>query len=258
VVVVAKGEIALVPRIELDQDSFRELLPTAREPDEHGIKSRGKVGGTNATVVKEEPEFESRRVKKEEDTDNGSKGRRRNGDDDHHHSRCSQDQLQSSKRRRSPDNDDRRQRKDGTEKRSRRDKDDEDRKPSHKNYSSWLRPNIRVRVVTDKLGKRWYQQKGVVLDVTIRSKGAEATLQMADGRILDHVPERYLETALPKPGGNAVVLMGPSRFAKGKLLERDSRANQGVIQVFEDMNILTLSLDDMAEWCGPLDDDLLE
>ena len=47
-------------------------------------------------------------------------------------------------------------------------------------------------------------------------------------------------------------------MAKGKLLERNSNSGKGVVQVFEDMSILTLSLDDMAEWVGPLDDDLME
>jgi hypothetical protein len=40
------------------------------------------------------------------------------------------------------------------------------------------------------------------------------------------------------------------------LLERNSDSGQGVVQVFEDMNVVKLSLDDMAEWCGPLDDDI--
>jgi G patch domain/KOW motif-containing protein len=118
----------------------------------------------------------------------------------------------------------------------------------------WLIPNIRVRVVTKKLSSRQYKQKGLVLDVTHR--GAYATLQMSDGQILDRVPERYLETALPKVGGNAIILTGSHRLCKGKLLERNSDSGQGVVQVFEDMNVVKLSLDDMAEWCRPLDDDI--
>jgi len=73
------------------------------------------------------------------------------------------------------------------------------------------------------------------------------------------VPERYLETALPKVGGNAIVLGGAAhqRYSKGRLLERDSSRGRAAVQLFEDMNILTLSLDDIAEWCGPLDSDLM-
>lgn len=120
---------------------------------------------------------------------------------------------------------------------------------------TWVIPNIRVRIVSDKLGRSQYKQKGVVIDVSYKGT---ATLRMdQNGQVLQ-VPERYLETALPKAGGNAIVLSGNHRLAKGRLLERDSSSSKGVIQVFEDMSVLTLSLDDMAEWCGPLDDDLID
>lgn len=119
----------------------------------------------------------------------------------------------------------------------------------------WLIPNIRVRVITKRLGSCHYKEKGVVIDVT---PGGAATLQMSNGHLLDRVPERYLETALPKIGGNAVVLTGKHKFAKGKLLERDSKSGKGVIQVFDDMSVVSLSLDDMAEWVGHLDDDMIE
>lgn len=115
--------------------------------------------------------------------------------------------------------------------------------------------NIRVRVVTKKMAKgRQFKEKGIVLDVLKR--GAEATIQMTNGEILERVPERYLETALPKVGGNAMILTGPNKFEKGKLLERNTEKGSGFIQLFEDMNVVTLSLDDIAEYCGALDDAL--
>jgi G patch domain/KOW motif-containing protein len=123
-----------------------------------------------------------------------------------------------------------------------------------KRPSTWLIPSIRVRVITSKYGRSHDKKKGIVVDVTVKG----ATLKMENGNILQDIPERYLETALPKMGGNAVILVGEHRFAKGRLLERDTRANKGAIQLFEDMNIVTTVLDDMAEWCLPLDDDLMD
>ena len=120
---------------------------------------------------------------------------------------------------------------------------------------TWAIPNIRVRVVTSKFGRAHDKQKGVVVDVTHQGV---VTLKMDSNTQVLQVPERYLETALPKVGGNAICLSGEHRFARGRLLERDSRACKGVIQIFEDMSVVTLSLDDLAEWCGPLDDDLME
>jgi len=122
----------------------------------------------------------------------------------------------------------------------------------HSVSSSWLIPNIRVRVVSSNYGRSVYKEKGVVVDVT---RSGVATLKMRSGQVIS-VPERHLETALPKAGGNAIILSGNQRFSKGQLLERDGKKNRGVVQIFEDMSVVTTSLDDMAEWCGPLDDDL--
>jgi G patch domain and KOW motifs-containing protein len=119
-------------------------------------------------------------------------------------------------------------------------------------YPSWLIPNIRVRIVSRKYGSQHYKEKGVVIDVT---RTGEATLKMDHGQVL-HAVERHLETALPKVGGYICILAGNHRLSKGKLIERDSKANRGSVQIFEDLSIVTTSLDDMAEWCGPLDDDL--
>ena len=60
----------------------------------------------------------------------------------------------------------------------------------------WIIPNIRVRVVTKELGSAHHTQEGVVMDVT--HGGSSATLQMSNNHVLDKVPERYLDTALPK------------------------------------------------------------
>lgn len=128
---------------------------------------------------------------------------------------------------------------------------------SSTNEKHWLIPNIRVRIVTKKVARgRQYLQKGVIMDVL--QGGSEAVIQMTDGELLEKVPERYLETALPKVGGKAIILSGPNKYSKGKLLERNSDTCRGIIQVFEDMNVVTVSLDDMAEFCGLLDDDVNE
>jgi hypothetical protein len=116
--------------------------------------------------------------------------------------------------------------------------------------------------VTKKFGSRHYKQKGVVLDVTYG--GSKGILQMGggvhdgddnNGRVLEHVPERYLETALPPVGGPCIILApGEHMHAKGRLLQRSS--TQGVVQLAQDMNVVTVSLDHMAEWCLPLDEDM--
>ena len=199
------------------------------------------------------PRSEDRDSKRQRDR----KDRDRNGDRRRERSRSRSRERDNRKRDRKDGDRDRdgdRRRDEKSRKKSRSERDDRDEQPL------WMIPNIRVRVVTEKLGKRYFRQKGVIVDVTQRH-GATLRMDMVDGSsgnstVLEHVPERYLETALPKSGGQAVVLAGPNKWAKGRLLERNSKTSQGSIQVFEDMNIITLPLDDIAEWCGPLDDDL--
>ncbi|KAL7575975.1 hypothetical protein ACA910_000764 [Epithemia clementina (nom. ined.)] len=126
---------------------------------------------------------------------------------------------------------------------------------SSSSASTWVIPQIRVRIVTDKLGRRYFKEKGIVVDVT--RKGS--TVELDESRVvLDRIPDRYLETALPKVGGRVVVLCSSHctsqhLHSKGILLERAN--GLGVIQLDSDKSVLTLPLDDLAEWLGPIDDE---
>ena len=242
---VKKGDIRLLERQELQQDPFRE--PAYDQVD--------KVEYVDKTRHNSKDRDRRRDEDRSRHSDDNGKGKKRDYED--RRRRSDDERSNSDDRHRGKD-----EQADGRDKKHRPDRDrHEDRKRSrqaednsYSRTSTWLVPHIRVRVVSSKLGKRYYKEKGVVVDVT--RKGT-ATLTMSNGQVIQ-VHERYLETALPKVGGNACILNGEHRLAKGRLLERDSRANRGAVQVFEDMNIVTTSLDDMAEWCGPLDDDLME
>lgn len=232
---VKRGDVVLVSRDDLNTRPFTNVEES--KPNEILVKNEHAKDRyrekDDRKRIKREGEEHSRRE------DSGDKRRR---DEDYARKHSSRDQDhdrdKSREKRRSHD----------------QSRDEKRRRSELEDTKHWLIPNIRVRVVTEKLSSRQYKQKGLILDVT--HGGAYATLQMSDGQLLDRVPERYLETALPKAGGNAIVLTGKHRFAKGKLLERSSESGTGIIQVFEDMNVLKLPLDDMAEWCGPLDDDM--
>lgn len=127
-----------------------------------------------------------------------------------------------------------------------------------KQYLHWLIPSIRVRLISNKMPK-YHLQKGVVQDVlratdSKSSSGPKAILLMDDGQVLDKVPERYLETALPKTGGNVIILEGVNdvRWKKGRLMERLS--TNCLIQLEEDLEVVEVSLDNVAEWCGDSND----
>lgn len=122
----------------------------------------------------------------------------------------------------------------------------------------WLIPNIRVRLISKKIPK-YHLQKGVVQDVLrtttqqSSSGGPKAILLMDNGQVLDKVPERYLETALPKSGGNVIILEGKEIWKKGRLLERSSKDGMCIIQLEDDLEVVNVSLDSVAEWCGCLE-----
>jgi G-patch domain len=193
--------------------------------------------------------------KRRNDDDRNGKRRRRDGsgsDTESDSDRRDKQRRKDSSTRRDDDRNRKRSKKSSNNTHERK------RDSSDNNLLQWVIPNIRVRVVTEKLGKQHFRQKGVIVDVN-RHHGATLRMDMLEGgkhAVLEHVPEQYLETALPKSGGHAICLTGPHKWTKGRLLERNSKTSTGSIQVFEDMSILTLSLDDIAEWCGPLDDDL--
>lgn len=109
----------------------------------------------------------------------------------------------------------------------------------------WLYPGIRVRVVAKRgrLG-RYYKEKGVVQDVP---DPAEAVVMLGDGKMLDGVPIRSLETALPKAGGRVRVVLGPHKGMRGVLLDRSSKTGVATVHLDENIEAVRLSLDDVAE-----------
>eukprot|EP00958_Prasinococcus_capsulatus_P020406 scaffold2645_cov378-Prasinococcus_capsulatus_cf.AAC.11 len=147
----------------------------------------------------------------------------------------------------------------------------------------WLAPNIRVRVVDKKLCKgAVYLKKAEVVDVLAPDVCA---LKFDDDRIVQDVPQRALETALPKKGGRAVVVQvrttlarryctrperqghvqqqrnwrlhtrGKHRGQRGMLLERNAAREEVVLRFSSDFAFHTLRMDDVAEYTGPLDEE---
>ena len=115
----------------------------------------------------------------------------------------------------------------------------------------WLYPAIRVRIVSKSFQSgRLYLKKAVVVDVV---SPRECTLELENGEVLSNVPQRALETALPKRGGRVAVLAGAHRGKRGKLLEKSGDA--GSVQLNDDFSVHSLSLDAIAEYTGAIDEE---
>ena len=117
--------------------------------------------------------------------------------------------------------------------------------------AAWLRPGIVVRVVSKRLAEgKLYLQKGYVLDVT---GPEEATLSMLSGNgdtVVHEVPQRSLETALPKRGGRVIVVKGEHRGEVAQLIERHSDSGEATVQLSDDLSMRTLMMDEVAEYRG--------
>ena len=66
--------------------------------------------------------------------------------------------------------------------------------------------------------------------------------------------QSQLETVVPGVEGTPVqVLSGKYTGQRGKLLQRNTATGLAAVQLTSDMSVHKLSLDDIAEYCGPTD-----
>ena len=115
--------------------------------------------------------------------------------------------------------------------------------------ASWIREFIRVKIVSKKLdGGKYYLQKATVVDVC--SVGV-CTLRLDSGRLLEMVQEKYLETVLPSTGGPAIILTGMYRGRRGVLLEKQREEQRAIVQLEEDLEVVEVDMDDVAESTRP-------
>ncbi len=126
--------------------------------------------------------------------------------------------------------------------------------PISPNNDSFFDVHYKVRIVSNKYGSRMYAKKGVILDVPERGI---ATLRMDDScHLLDNVRQSHLESVVPKiKGSKTILIRGPDRGSICHLMARNLESQQAVVQLFDEMDVKTVSLDDLAEYTGLMDRD---
>lgn len=105
----------------------------------------------------------------------------------------------------------------------------------------WIRPGIKVKLVSKKYGDHLYLHKGYIVDVL--SKGF-ATVKLENGCMVDSIAEKHLETSLPTIGGNCMVIYGEHRGEIAILMQKHKE--MAVIQLAESYEMVQLSLDWVA------------
>ncbi|KAG0551895.1 hypothetical protein BDA96_01G462600 [Sorghum bicolor] len=115
----------------------------------------------------------------------------------------------------------------------------------------WLQSHIRVRVASEKLGKRLYLAKGKVVDVV---SPTTCDVVMDDGsRLVQGVEQDMLETVLPRTNGLVLVLYGKHRGVRGRLVQKNAEEEVGLVEDVDTKGVMRVGYDQMAEFTGDLE-----
>lgn len=77
-----------------------------------------------------------------------------------------------------------------------------------------------------------------------------------EGRSVVSVHQDQLETVVPKePGAAVMVLAGKHKGRKGRLLQASVSGGAAALQLLGDMEVVRLSLDDVAQFMGHLEEE---
>ncbi|TKS90518.1 DNA/RNA-binding protein KIN17 [Collichthys lucidus] len=78
----------------------------------------------------------------------------------------------------------------------------------------WLQPNIVVKVVTKRLGEKYYKKKALVTEV---KDTYGAVVKMVDSGDKLKLDQTHVETVIPAPGKRVLILNGPYRDTEAVL-----------------------------------------
>ncbi|NXG15002.1 KIN17 protein, partial [Grallaria varia] len=90
--------------------------------------------------------------------------------------------------------------------------EEEKKRTARRDY--WLQPEIIVKIVTKKLGEKYYKKKAVVKEVIDKYTAVVKVIDSGDKLKLD---QTHLETVIPAPGKKVMVLNGGYRGNEGIL-----------------------------------------
>jgi len=84
----------------------------------------------------------------------------------------------------------------------------------------WLQPGIVVKVITKKLGEKYHKKKGVIKEVQDKYTAVVKMIDSGDKLKLD---QSNLETVIPAPGKQVLILNGPYRDTEALLESIDEK-----------------------------------
>lgn len=119
-----------------------------------------------------------------------------------------------------------------------------------KGIGAWVEPDLVVRVVSKRGHGDLYLKKARVVDVT---SPEECTLELfldPGKRLVEGVAVSALETVVPQPGGNVLILNGELKGLTAVVVEKKRETETVVLQTHGDLEYVEMSLDDVCYYLG--------
>ncbi|XP_066523322.1 DNA/RNA-binding protein KIN17 [Hoplias malabaricus] len=91
---------------------------------------------------------------------------------------------------------------------------EEQKKMKSVRVDNWLRPDIVVKVITKKLGDKYYKKKAIIREVQNKYTAVVKMIDSGDKLKLD---QSHVETVIPAPGKRVVIVNGQYRDAEAIL-----------------------------------------
>ena len=82
---------------------------------------------------------------------------------------------------------------------------EETKKKSSKRKENWLTVGIVIKIITKRLGEKYYKKKGIITDVEDKFT---ATVKLLDGKDIVKLDQMHIETVIPAIGRMVVILNG--------------------------------------------------
>jgi G patch domain/KOW motif-containing protein len=239
-------------RLNLNQDEVImvskaaiEVLDEHATPDDHPAFKVGKPSASSA----------SKRSRSRSKSPTKRKSKAKNKSGSRSRSRSRSPKKKKAKKSKSPEKAQKQEKVKEKEKSKKKDKKKDKVKEKSKSKQvaqiRWIRPHIRVRIISKKLGGgAHYNKKARVEDVV--SQTAFTVVMEEGGKLIENVHEDDVETVIPKVGG-AVLILSTSKQHKGeigKVLEKNVAKAKAFIQLEGDPEIVETSFDDIAEYLG--------
>jgi hypothetical protein len=114
---------------------------------------------------------------------------------------------------------------------------------------SWINQHIRVKVVSESFGRgKYYLQKVNILDVV--APGV-CNCEADNGKLLEGLKDRQLQTVIPKVGKTVLILSGGDKGRRAKVMERNSKKGEAVVQIMGEPGVDRYPYEDICEYTGP-------